>query len=137
MNFVIVIPIWMSVLPPSDCQISQQLISPDFCLNIAHIRNKTFRFVIKHVKFVKVSFQVLIKWHTLLLNAFKIFQEVTETPCDRLSTFFNWCVLQLSTKQQYQRINHCILVINIFTCILYFWKYILDPFSPKFKFKAY
>ena len=61
MNSVIVIPIWMSVLPPSDCQISQQLISPDFCLNIAHIRNKAFRFVIKHVKFERVSFQVLIK----------------------------------------------------------------------------
>lgn len=61
MNSVIVIPIWMSVLPPSDCQISQQLISPDFCLNIAHIRNKTFRYVIEYIKFVKVPFQVLMK----------------------------------------------------------------------------
>ena len=31
-------------------------------------------------------------------------------------------VLQLSTKQLYQRINRCILVTNIFTCMLYFWK---------------
>ena len=137
MNFVIVIPIWMSTLAPSHCQISQQLSSPDFCLNIAHIRNKTFRFVIKHVKFVKVSFQVLIKWHTLLLNAFKIFQEVTETPCDRLSTFFNWCVLQLSTKQQYQRINHCILPINILHACFTFENYIMDALSPKIKSKAY
>ena len=61
MNSVIVVPIWISALAPSDCQISQQLSSPDFCLNIAHIRNETFRFVIKHVKFLRVSFQVLIK----------------------------------------------------------------------------
>ena len=34
--------------------------------------------------------------------------------------FSTECVSQLSTKQLYQRINHCILVINIFTCMLYF-----------------
>ena len=52
---------------------SQQPISPHLCVNIAHIWNKTFRYVIEYVKFVKVSFQVLIKWYTLLLKAFKVF----------------------------------------------------------------
>ena len=41
-------------------------------------------------------------------------------------TDFQWfsteCVLQLSTKQLYQRINHSILVVNIFTCMLCFRK---------------
>ena len=34
--------------------------------------------------------------------------------------FSTKCVLQLSVKQLYQRINHPILVVNIFTCTLYF-----------------
>ena len=39
--------------------------SQDLCVNIAHIRSKTFRCVRKYIKLVKVSFQVLIKWYTL------------------------------------------------------------------------
>ena len=40
---------------------SQQPSSQDLCVNIAHIRSKTFHCVRKYLKFVKVSFQVLIK----------------------------------------------------------------------------
>ena len=40
---------------------TQQPISQDLCVNIAHIRSKTFHCVRKYIKFVKVSFQVLIK----------------------------------------------------------------------------
>ena len=40
---------------------SQQPSSPDICVNIAHIRSKTFCCLRKYIKFVKVSFQVLIK----------------------------------------------------------------------------
>ena len=40
---------------------SQQPSSQDLCVNIAHIRSKTCHCVRKYVKFVKVSFQVLIK----------------------------------------------------------------------------
>ena len=43
----------------------QQPSSQDLCVNIAHIRSKTFCCVRKYIKFVKVSFQVLIKWYTL------------------------------------------------------------------------
>ena len=99
----------------------QQPNSQDLCVNIAHIRSKTFCCVRKHIKFVNLSFQVLIKWYMLLLNAKIIktsFLHYT-TGCQHFSTEY---VLQLSTKQLYQRINHCILVINIFTCMLYFWK---------------
>ena len=39
----------------------QQPSSQDLCVNIAHIRSKTFCCVRKYIKFVKVSFQVLIK----------------------------------------------------------------------------
>ena len=39
---------------------SQQPSSQDLCVNIAHIRSKTFRCVRKCIKFVKVSFLVLI-----------------------------------------------------------------------------
>ena len=40
---------------------SQQPSSQDLCVNIAHIRSKTFHCIRKYIKFVKVSFQVLIK----------------------------------------------------------------------------
>ena len=39
----------------------QQPSSQDLCVNIAHTRSKTFSCVRKYIKFVKVSFQVLIK----------------------------------------------------------------------------
>ena len=40
---------------------SEQSSSQDLCVNIAYIRSKTFCCVRKYIKFVKVSFQVLIK----------------------------------------------------------------------------
>ena len=40
---------------------SQQPSSQDLCVNIAHIGSKTFCCTRKYIKFVKVSFQVLIK----------------------------------------------------------------------------
>ena len=67
----------------------------------------------------------------------EIYEEVTETPCDRLSTFFNWIVLKLSTKQLYQRINHCILVINVFTCMLYFWNLCTEGLLVSCRFPSY
>ena len=39
---------------------SQQPSSQGLCVNIAHIRSKTLRCVRKYMKFVKVSFKVLI-----------------------------------------------------------------------------
>ena len=42
---------------------SQQPSSQDLCVNIAHIRSKTFHCIRKYIKFVKVSFEVLIKWY--------------------------------------------------------------------------
>ena len=57
--------------------------------------------------------------------------KLAETPHDRLSMFIN------STKQLYQVINHCILVINIFTCMLYFWIPYTGCLSAKFKYKTY
>ena len=39
----------------------QQSSSQDLCVNIAHIRSKTLHCIRKYVKFLKVSFQVLIK----------------------------------------------------------------------------
>ena len=42
-------------------EFSQQPISQDLCVNIAHIRSKTFCCARKYIKFVKVSSQVLIK----------------------------------------------------------------------------
>ena len=42
-------------------EFSQQHISQDLCVNIAHIRSKTFHCVRKYIKFVKVSSPVLIK----------------------------------------------------------------------------
>ena len=43
----------------------QQPSSHDLCVNIAHTRSKIFRCVRKYIKFVIVSFQVLIKWYRL------------------------------------------------------------------------
>ena len=40
---------------------SQQPSSQDICVYIAHIRRKTFCSIRKYIKFVKVSFRVLIK----------------------------------------------------------------------------
>ena len=40
---------------------SQQPSSQDFCVNVTHITSKTFRYVRKYIKFVKVSCHVLIK----------------------------------------------------------------------------
>ena len=40
---------------------TQQPISEDLYVNIALIRSKTFRCFRKYIKFVKVSFQVLIE----------------------------------------------------------------------------
>ena len=40
---------------------SQQPSSQALYVNIAHIRSKTFHCIRKHVKFVKVSFQVHVK----------------------------------------------------------------------------
>ena len=48
---------------------SQQPISQDLWVNIAHIRSKAFRCVRKYIKFAKVSYRVLVKRYTLLLNA--------------------------------------------------------------------
>ena len=42
-------------------EFSQQPSSQDLNVNIAHIRSKTSSCVRKYIKFVKVSFQVLIK----------------------------------------------------------------------------
>ena len=36
--------------------LSQQSSSQDLCINIAHIRSKTFHCVRKYIKFVKISF---------------------------------------------------------------------------------
>ena len=47
---------------------SKQPISQELCVNIMHIKSKTFRCLRKYIKFVKVSFQI-IKLYTLLLNA--------------------------------------------------------------------
>ena len=47
---------------------SKQPISQELCVNIMHIKSKTFRCFRKYIKFVKVSFQI-IKLYTLLLNA--------------------------------------------------------------------
>ena len=40
---------------------TQQPVSQDLYVNIALIRSKTFRCIRKYIKFVKVSFQVLIE----------------------------------------------------------------------------
>ena len=48
---------------------SQKPSSQDLYVNTAHIRSKTFCCFWKYTTFVKVSFQVLIKWYMLLLNA--------------------------------------------------------------------
>ena len=56
---------------------SQQPSSHDLCVNIVHIRSKTFCSVRKCIKFVKVSFQVLINCYTLFLNA-KVIKNISK-----------------------------------------------------------
>ena len=76
--------------------------SQGLCVNIAHIRSKTFCCSRKYREFVEVSFQVLQKNHVADFQRFS-----------------NECVLQLSPKHPYQRINHCIYNGYVFTCRAY------------------
>ena len=58
----------------------------------------------------------------------KYFTQLPKHHVIGIQCFSTECVLQLSTKKLYQRINHCVLVIFLHTCYT-FENYILDVFS--------
>ena len=63
---------------------------------------------------------VIKKLNVKLFFSEKYFKKMQKHLLTDFQCFLTECVLQLSTKQLYQPMNHCILVINIFTCMLYF-----------------